>query len=124
MTYTVFEYQGHGDNETDDLAPGRGGYKYVLVNEPPEEAVLWWEDTFGQDPTEWRPGEYPETDGGEAWDVSEALTEEQARAHCGELELEAGGIGVPMKRKYTWDELRGRLDVWVVQSAEDVPDEM
>lgn len=114
MTYTVFKHQ-HGENETDDYAPGRGGYKYVLVPAPPEEAVVWWEDEFDTDPTEWRPGEYPEVEGGEAWSVSEALTDEKARAHCGEMELDQGGIGVPMKRYYTWDELKGRLDVWVVE---------
>lgn len=123
MTYTVLKHQ-HGKNETDDISPGRGGYSTVLVNEEPADAIAWWEDTFGKDPTEFRPGKYPEVEGGEAWTVEEALTEEEARKHCGEITLDQGGIGSPMTRHYSWEELRGRLDVWVVQSAEDVPDEV
>ena len=117
MTYTVFEHN-KGDNETDDLAPGRGGYSKVLVSLPPEEAVLWWEDRFGQEPDRIAMP-YPESEPEEAWQVSEAFTEEEARKHCGELTMDEGGIGVPMTRYYTWDELRGRLDVWVVDEVDD-----
>lgn len=121
MTYTVFTHQ-HGDNETDDIAPGRGGYTTVLVPAPPEEAVLWWEEKLGKDPT--RTCSWPEYREETVWKISEALTEEEARKHCGEMTLDQGGIGVPSKRYYTWDELRGRLDVWVVEESEVVGDEM
>ena len=113
MTYTVITHN-HGDNETDDIAPGRGGYSNVLVPLPPEEAAVWWEEKFDQE-ADRMAMPYPESRVEEAWHVTEALTEEEARKHCGEMKLDAGGIGSPMKRYYTWDELRGRLDVWVVE---------
>lgn len=116
MTWTVFEHN-HGENETDDLAPGRGGYKYVLVPTRLVEAVGWWEETFEKEPGRMEMP-YPESAVEQAWVVEEYQRDERARAHCGELELDQGGIGSPMKRLYTWNELHGRLDVWVVDEDE------
>lgn len=115
-TFTVLENNA-GKNETLDIAPGRGGYSTVIIPMPPEEAVVWWEERFGKEPDRIEMP-YPESEPREAWNISEALNEEQARKHCGEMTLDQGGIGSPMKRYYTWDELRGRLDVWVVGADE------
>lgn len=116
MTYTVFEHN-HGENETQDMAPGRGGYSKVLVPLPPEEAVLWWEEMFGQEPDRIAQP-YVSSRAAEAWNISEELSREKARQHCGELTLDEGGIGVPMTRYYTWSELNGRLDIWAVGDDE------
>lgn len=119
MTWTVFEHQ-HGDNETTDDAPGRGGYKYVLVPVDAETAVEWWLDEYDADPTrEVTPS--PRDDPAwfeRTWDVSDHVSPDTARGRCGELELKTGGIGSPMTRKYTWAELNGRLDVRVVTADE------
>lgn len=111
MTWTVFEHNV-GENETTDNAPGWGGYKYVLVPLGVERAVPWWEDTFGKDPT--RLTRWPEYDTEDAWHVTEYQDPDRAREQCGQMTLDEGGIGVPKQRHYTWAELRGRLDVWVV----------
>lgn len=116
MTWTVFEHNV-GNNETTNHAPGRGGYSYVLVPLGVERAVPWWEDTFENDPT--RLTRLPEYDTAEAWNTIEHQDPEMARNECGEKTLEAGGIGVPKTRYYTWPELRSRIDVKVV-TAEDL----
>lgn len=116
MTWTVFEHH-HGTNETTEYAPGRGGYKYVLVPLGAEQAVPWWENTFGDDPT--RLTQWPESDTEDAWHINEYQDPEAARRQCGQLTMDEGGIGVPRTRHYTWNELVGRIDVFVV-TAEDL----
>lgn len=112
MVWTVLEHQ-YGDNETTDDAPGRGGYKYVLVPVGAVDAVEWWLDEYGRDPGRLAPHEDEN-----AWHISEHDSPKSARARCGELELNTGGIGSPMTRKYTWAELNGRLDCRVVTAEE------
>jgi hypothetical protein len=120
MTWTVFEHQ-FGDNETVEDAPGRGGYKYVFVPMPAPQAVEWWRDEYDEDPKrEVMPD--PHDDAAwmeEAWTLSQYQDDEEARTACGEMELDQGGIGSPMRRAYTWSELRGRLDVRIVADDEE-----
>lgn len=115
MTWTVFEHQT-GLNETDDDAPGRGGYKYVLVPLDSERATEWWVDEYGADPHRYH--SYPETEMRHIWSVEQYENPGDARAVCGEMVLDEGGIGVPKHRLYTWAELNGRLDVRVVTATD------
>jgi hypothetical protein len=120
MTWTVFE-RNAGQNETTEDAPGRGGYKYVLVPLPSEEAIEWWEDEYDENPRrKCYMNKYGDRiwDGEQAWHYREREDPDEVRSHCGEIEMEAGGIGVPMTRRYTWSELKGRLDVKVVTADE------
>lgn len=115
MTWTVFEHNA-GENETTEDAPGRGGYKYVLVPLSKDPAIEWWLGEYGTDPCR---KEYTDEwghrlDGERAWHCRERDMPEQVRSHCGEVEMDAGGIGVPRTRYYTWAELNGRIDVRVV----------
>jgi hypothetical protein len=116
MTWTVFEHQV-GRNETDDDAPGRGGYKYVLVPLDAESATAWWTKEYGEDPS--RPPSYPEYGVDDhTWTAAQVDEPDDVRAQCGVVEVDGGGIGVPKTRLYTWNELRGRLDVRVVTAAD------
>lgn len=116
MTWTIFT-DNHGQNETEDDAPGRGGYSTVLVPVDRDTAVDWWQEEYERDPTRMEMP-YPESTVEEAWTVEEVDTSEAAREACGEMTLDKGGIGAPAKRLYTWDELHGRLDVRVVDEEE------
>lgn len=113
MTWTVFKHN-HGDNETEDFAPGRGGYSTVLVEADSEAAMEWWAEEYGEDPHRYT--SYPDAD--HVWSVEQYEDPEGARKQCGKLAMERGGVGSPMKRLYSWDELRGRLDVQVVEENE------
>lgn len=81
----------------------------MLVPLPAEDAALWWEDEYGKEP-----GRGADE---QAWSIESYEQADDARAQCGELELDQGAIGSPMKRLYTWDELKGRLDVRVVDDG-------
>lgn len=123
MTWTVFQHQA-GHNETSEMAPGRGGYKYVMVPTDMESAINWWETTFDGHPATERPVDqyepgYSSWDNG--WSGETFDSEREARLVAGQKMLEQGGIGSPMKEAYTWPELYGRLDVWVV-TADEVND--
>lgn len=118
MTWTVFEHNV-GSNETDEDAPGRGGYSIVLVELAENNALDWWEDEYDRDPT--RFCSWPEIQSEQVWTVEQRGDPDEARRACGEMELDEGGIGVPMTRLYTWGELRSRLDVRVV-AADEVDD--
>lgn len=116
MTYTVFVHIA-GDNETLDVAPGRGGYSIVIVDLPPEKAAVWWENEFGKDPDRTAVS-HQEVHGDQAWEIHEAHTEDDAREYCGTKELQEGAIGVVKERLWTWNELEGRLDVGVYTGVE------
>jgi hypothetical protein len=121
MTWTVFEHQ-YGDNETDDDSPGRGGYKYVLFEGTIEVALWWWTWTYGEYPER---GVMPDPHDDPAWLEKawsvEKMSKKAARRAPGEKTLDKGGVGVPYTETFTWDELRGRLDVKVVE-REDFED--
>lgn len=103
MTWTVFEHLD-GPNPTARDAPGRGGYKYVVANAGKNVVAALAEARYGVNPLE-----------ADNWTVTEYDTEDEARRSCGEIEVEAGGIGVPQTRARTMKELHGSLDVWVLQ---------
>lgn len=119
MTWTVFSHHV-GHNETEDDAPGRGGYSKVLVPLDIERATEWWADEYGKDPH--RYCTYPECPMEHVWEVEAFDNPHDVRAQCGEITLDEGGIGVPKTRLYKWGELNGRLDVRVV-TAREVSDE-
>jgi hypothetical protein len=116
MTWTVFQHQA-GPNATEDHAPGRGGYTYVLVPLRRSHAIDWFESTYGENPTRMVP--WPEFGpDSQVWTDDEYDDPADARRACGQLELDQGGIGSPMMRDYTWAELYQRFDVKVVTADE------
>jgi len=103
MTWTVFEHLD-GPNPTARDAPGRGGCKYVVANAGKRLLATLAEERYGVNPLE-----------ADNWSVTEYETADEAREACGEIEVEAGGIGNPMTRARTMEELHGSLDTWVLQ---------
>lgn len=115
MTWTVFTHQ-HGENETRDDAPGRGGYSTVLIEADPLTADAWWEATYETEPD--RHVTNPRYESGRAWDIETFEDPDRARAVCGHKTLREGAIGIPSTRPFTWNEIRSRLDVRVVRRDE------
>lgn len=97
MTWTVFEYTGDWSyNET-------GKYTHVLVEATEADAIDWWSQRFGHEPKD--------------WSVHECPTEEDAIDCCGEVKVEAGGIGVEKTRAHTIKELHEADRVLVMQES-------
>lgn len=102
--WTVFEHV-EGPNDTTEHAPGRGGFKYVVVNADSEMAAELFEAKFGFEPHE-------------SWDAHVVESEDAARELCGEITVEGGAIGIEQTRARSMGELHGSLDVHVMQRSE------
>lgn len=95
LNWTLFRHNS-GPNETTD-APTRGGkYKRVIFRGDREDAIAWWKDEYGKDPT--RLDGWPETGLDDAWLINEVESVEAILAEFDDVSVDSGGIGAVKSR--------------------------
>lgn len=112
--WTLFRHNS-GPNETTGSSTRSGRYKRVIFRGDREDAIAWWKDEYGKDPT--RLDGWPEEQLDDAWLITEATTDEEILAEFDDVEVDSGGIGSVKSRPTRLKDLHEDAQTHVLQET-------